>query len=356
MKLGTTDISIMNVRNITGCPSTDLGTLCVASSDGNGYAFKIVENGHTTGNGYIFADDLGFPTKYPYWNVFSNNSPAEWVAAQYPAKILSFRIKRDSSNKYMFSLGSFGGYDSDSEAPQVPNETISFKQGVTVNNYPANLKIRSMGSYDWTKLGAKYGQLILYTDDTLSTPYYTSDKFSLTDGSTIKIATIYLTLSTTTASSTTYTAAIMLLDIADGEIGLLPALGAVTVSVVAGTTVRIYANITGKNGVSARLIGSAVTNQFSQSVVSNVAKVTAVAKQATNYAIKSVNITCKDANGNEVYNADRDPVDSDFPVHFSDVNEIATGSNITMTASVPTAAWNSISSTGCSMTINLYLS
>ena len=95
MKLGTA-VSIMNVRNITGCPSTDLGTLCVASSDGNGYAFQIVENGYTTGNGYIFADDLGFPTKYPYWNIFSNNSPAEWVAAQYPAKILSFRIKRDS--------------------------------------------------------------------------------------------------------------------------------------------------------------------------------------------------------------------------------------------------------------------
>ena len=353
MTLGTTDISIMTVRNITGCPSTDLGTLCVASSDGDGYAFKIVENGYTTGNGYIFADDLGFPTKYPYWNVFSNNSPAEWVAAQYPSKILSFRIKRDSSNKYMFSLGSFGGYDSDAKPPSVQPVNVSFVQNTRVQNYPVTIHNVSLGDYDWSKLGAKYAKLVMYNDSDLTTADYQTDYFSITE--TAPVATLNLTLNTSSSFTRDYTMVIVITDAGQSDIGILPIVSNFTITVVAQTTVRIFAHITGRNGISTTLSGTAVTGVYGNATVSNKVKLTSANKQPKNYELKSVNIVCKDGNGNEVYNKTRQPDYRDMPSSYYDIYEVGVGSELTMWAYVPTEAWNTISATGCSVAVTLIL-
>ena len=352
MKLGTA-VGIMDVRNITGCPSTDLGTLCVASSDGNGYAFKIVENGYTTGNGYIFADDLGFPTKYPYWNVFSNNSPAEWVAAQYPAKILSFRIKRDSSNKYMFSLGSFGGYDSDAKPPSVQPVNVTFVQNTRVHNYPVNIHNISLGSYDWSKLGAKYAKLVMYNNSDLTTADYQTDYFSITD--TAPVATLNLTLNTSSSFTRDYTMVIAIADAGQSIIGILPIVSNFTITVVEQTTVRIFAYITGRNGINTTLTGNAVTGVYGDATVSNKVKLTSQNKQPKNYELKTVNIVCKDGNGNEVYNQTRQPDYRDRPSSYYDIYEVGVGSELTMWAYVPTEAWNTISATGCSVTITLVL-
>ena len=353
MKLGTTDISIMNVRNITGCPSTDLGTLCVASNDGDGYAFQITENGYTTSNGYIFADDLGFPTKYPYWNVFSNNSPAEWVAAQYPAKVLSFRIKRDSSNKYMFSLGSFGGYDSAAKPPSVPSVIASFVQNTRVQNYPVYIHNVSLGDYDWSKLGAKYAKLIMYNNSNLSTADYQTEFFSITE--TNPIATLNLTLNTSSSFTRDYTMVIAIADAGQSIIGILPVMGTFSIVVTAQTTVRIFANITGSNGISTTLNGTAVTGVYGDATVSNKVKITSADKRPKNYELKSVRIICRDKDGNEVYNKTRQPDYRDMPSSYSDLYEIGVGSELTMWAYVPTEAWNTISSTGCSVAITLIL-
>lgn len=352
MKLGTA-VSIMNVRNITGCPSTDLGTLCVASSDGNGYAFKIVENGYTTGNGYIFTDDSGFPTKYPYWNVFSNNSPAEWVAAQYPSKVLSFRIKRDSSNKYMFSLGSFRGYDSNAKPPSVPSVTASFVQNTRVQNYPVNIHDISLGDYDWSKLDAKYAKLIMYNNSDLTTADYQTEYFSINE--TSPIATLNLTLNTSSAFTRDYTMVIAIADAGQSIIGILPVMGTFSIVVTAQTTVRIFANITGSNGISTTLNGTAVTGVYGNATVSNKVRLTSADKRPKNYELKSVRIVCLDQNGNEVYNKTRQPDYRDRPSSYYDLYEIGVGSELTMSAYVPTEAWNTISSTGCSVTITLVL-
>ena len=119
MKLGATDVSTMTVRNITGNPTTDLGTLCTASNDGDGYAFNIVENGYTQGNGYLKVDSLGFPAKFPYYNMYSTNCCGEWV--ENAGGVVKYRIKRESasSSNYMYDLGSFGGYDSNAKPPSV---------------------------------------------------------------------------------------------------------------------------------------------------------------------------------------------------------------------------------------------
>lgn len=355
MTLGQTDISIMNIRNITGNPTTDLGTLCTASNDGNGYAFQILENGYTTGNGYIFTDDLGFPTKYPYWNVFSNNSPAEWVAAQYPSKILSFRIKREStsSSNYIYSLGSFRGYDSDAKPPSVQPVNVTFVQNTRVQNYPVNIHNISLGSYDWSKLGAKYAKLIMYNDSNLSTADYQTDYFSITE--TNPIATLNLTLNTSSSFTRDYTMVIAIADAGQSIIGLLPIVSNFTITVVAQTTVRIFAYITGRNGINTTLAGNAVTGVYGNATISNKVKLTSQNKQPKNYELKSVRIVCLDKDGNTVYDKTRQPDYRDRPSSYYDLYEIGVGSELTMNAYIPNEAWNTISATGCSVTVTLIL-
>ena len=78
-------------------------------------------------------------------------------------------------------------------------------------------------------------------------------------------------------------------------------------------------------------------------------------KQPKNYNLSSVNIVCKDGNGNVVYNKNRNPDYRDMPSSYYDIYEVGVGSELTMWAYVPTEAWNTISSTGCSVTVTLYL-
>ena len=355
MTLGQTDISIMNVRNITGNPTTDLGTLCVASNDGDGYAFNIVENGYTQGNGYLKVDSIGFPSKYPYWNIYSNNSPAEWVAAQYPSKILSFRIKRESasSSNYRYSLGSFRGYDSDAKPPSVQPVNVTFVQNTRVQNYPVNIHNISLGSYDWSKLGAKYAKLVMYNNSDLTTADYQTDFFSITE--TNPIATLNLTLNTSSSFTRDYTMVIAIADAGQSIIGLLPVVSNFSISVIAQTTVRIFATITGSNGISATLNGTAVTGVYGNATVSNKVKLTSEHKRPKNYELTSVRIVCHDKDGNTVYDKTRQPDYRDMPSSYYDLYEIGVGSEYTMWAYVPTEAWNTISETGCSVTVTLLL-
>ena len=352
MKLGTR-VSIMEVRNITGCPSTDLGRLCVASNDGDGYAFNIVENGYTQGNGYLKVDSVGFPAKFPYYNMFSTNCCGEWV--ENAGGVVKYRIKRESasSSNYRYSLGSFRGYDSDTKPPSVPSVTASFVQNVTVNKYPVNIHNISLGDYDWSKLGAKYAKLVMFNNSNLTTADYQTGYFSITE--TNPIATLNLTLNTSSAFTRDYTMVIVIADAGQSDIGILPVVGTFSIVVTAQTTVRIFANITGSNGISTTLSGTAVTGVYGNATVSNKVRLTSAHKQPKNYNLTSVNIVCKDGNGNVVYNKNRNPDYRDMPSSYSDLYEIGVGSELTMWAYVPTEAWNTISSTGCSVTITLVL-
>lgn len=353
MKLGTTDVSTLAVRNITGNPTTDLGTLCVASNDGDGYAFNIVENGYTQGNGYLKVDDLGFPAKFPYYNMYSTNCCGEWV--EDAGGVVKYRIKRESasSSNYMYDLGSFGGYDSDAKPPSVPSITASFVQNTTVRNYPVNIHNISLGDYDWSRLGAKYAKLVMFNDSNLTTADYQTDYFSITE--TAPVATLNLTLNTSSSFTRDYTMVIAIADAGQSIIGILPVTGTFSIVVTAQTTVRIFANITGSNGISATLNGTAVTGVYGNATVSNKVRLTSAHKQPKNYNLSSVNIVCKDGNGNEVYNKTRQPDYRDMPSSYYDLYEIGVGSELTMWAYVPTEAWNTISSTGCSVTITLVL-
>lgn len=353
MKLGATDVSTMTVRNITGNPTTDLGTLCTASNDGDGYAFNIVENGYTAGNGYLKVDSLGFPTKLPYYNMYSTNCCGEWV--ENAGGVVKYRIKRESasSSNYRYSLGSFGGYDSDAKPPSVQPVNVSFIQNVSVKNYPVNIHNISLGDYDWSKLGAKYAKLVMFNDSNLTTADYQTGYFSITEAS--PIATLNLTLNTSSAFTRDYIMVIVIADAGQSDIGILPIVSTFSISVVAQTTVRIFANITGSNGVNTTLAGTAVTGVYGNDTVSNKVRLTSAHKQPKNYNLSSVNIVCKDGNGNEVYNKTRQPDYRDMPSSYYDLYEISVGSELTMWAYIPTEAWNTISSTGCSVTVTLVL-
>lgn len=353
MKLGTTDVSTLAVRNITGNPTTDLGTLCVASNDGDGYAFNIVENGYTQGNGYLKVDSLGFPAKFPYYNMYSTNCCGEWV--ENAGGVVKYRIKRESasSSNYMYDLGSFGGYDSDAKPPSVQPVNVTFVQNTRVQNYPVNIHHISLGSYDWSKLGAKYAKLIMYNDSNLSTADYQTEYFSIKE--TNPIATLNLTLNTSSSFTRDYVMVIAIADAGQSIIGILPVVSTFSISVIAQTTVRIFANITGRNGINTTLAGNAVTGVYGNATVSNKVKLTSQNKQPKNYELKSVRIVCLDQNGNEVYNQTRQPDYRDMPSSYYDLYEIGVGSELTMWAYIPTEAWNTISSTGCSVTITLVL-
>lgn len=352
MQLGTR-VSVMEVRNITGCPSTDLGALCVASSDGDGYAFNIVENGYAAWNGYLKVDSLGFPAKLPYYNMYSTNCCGEWV--ENAGGVVKYRIKRESasSSNYRYSLGSFGGYDSDAKPPSVQPVNVSFVQNVSVKNYPVYIHNISLGDYNWSKLGAKYAKLVMFNDSNLTTADYQTGYFSITD--TSPTATLNLTLNTSSAFTRDYTMVIVITDTGQSDIGILPVVSTFSITVVAQTTVRIFANITGSNGASATMAGTAVTGVYGNATVSNKVRLTSAHKQPKNYNLSSVNIVCKDGNGNEVYNKTRQPDYRDMPSSYYDLYEIGVGSEYTMWAYIPTEAWNTISSTGCSVTVTMTL-
>ena len=99
----TAPVSIEDVKLTIGCASDDLGTLCAKAKKGgkSGYAFNIVENGGTVNSGELLADSS------PYWNLYSNESPGEWLAATSADGPLIMELKRflgDRNKGYGFGL------------------------------------------------------------------------------------------------------------------------------------------------------------------------------------------------------------------------------------------------------------
>ena len=158
MILPNSDINIMDIRNVTGCPSTDLGTLCAKAKFGGegGYAFKIVENGYQNTQGNLLEN------AQPYWNIFSNNSPGEWHVSG--AGEVAFKLKRspDYPTRYCYSLGNFRGYNSNAAETYIKD---------TLVRVPTGLLSRAIvhacpSEYDWRKIDPSITQIGLIDADT----------------------------------------------------------------------------------------------------------------------------------------------------------------------------------------------
>lgn len=353
MILPNNNISIMDVRNVTGCPSTDLGTLCVKAYSGgkSGYAFNIKENGGGAWDGSLITDDKGFPSAYPYWNIFSNNSPGYWELPDTLNKPCYFRLKHDANNNYYYSLGSFAGYDSNARPPIPIDTEVSFRQGESVINRDVRVKV-DMGTYNWTSLisGINAARVIVYEDNSLN-KIFASSKALIND-----LATLKLTVSTVGTNRTTYPMVIQL-GHATGigtdreefnDMCILPVLSNFTVNVIANTIMVVHASIVARNGfVNVR--GIASTNQFNETVITNNAKNTA--RELSGYYLKEVLIVCKNASGVEVYNKTREPDYRDFPADPSGFKEFL--DTVPLSAYIPDEAWKTITNNGCSLTATL---
>lgn len=326
---------------------TNLSRIVNSASVGGsgGYAFQIVENGYTAKSGWLFTDSDGYPSAYPYWNIYSNNSPGQWRLPGTNGAPVYFELKRDSTNAYRYSLGDFDGYNPDALPPSIGDIHATFQQNVTVSNVEIMAHTVSLGSYDWTKLGGISKMRVWVDDSSYTGVTITSDPITIGSGNpVIKIKTL-VTTGVFTYDLPMY---IMLCDSTGADIATLPIKGTFTVETIGVTTVRIYARITGSNGNAGTVIGKAETGQYGQTTVTNTGTVNNAVKALSGYSLSSVQIVCKDANGNTVYDKTREPNWIDSP---SDPSGFKETSSVTLTAYVPDEAWNTITSTGCSVTI-----
>lgn len=356
MILPTSNISIMDVRNATGCPSTDLGTICAKAYDGgkDGYAFNIVENGGGKWDGSLITDSDGFPAAYPYWNIWSSKSPGYWALPDAINKPCYFRLKHDSSNNYYYSLGSFGGYNTDAKPPMQTDVEVTFRQNQTVLNQDVRVKV-DLGDYDWTSLvsGVNAARIIVYQDSALTKPLATS-KAAVNGYTTLTLNGI----NTSGAYTKTYPMCIHLgfatnigTEYEDfNDLCILPVIGSFTINVVAATTMVVNASITARNGV-ANVRGTASTTGFGKNLISNKAKNTTAIRNLSGYYLKEVRIVCVNSSGTEVYNKVRSPHYSDFPADPSGFKE--TIDEVTLSAYIPNEAWSTITNSGCRLTATL---
>lgn len=326
---------------------TNLSRIVNTASVGGsgGYAFQIVENGYTAKSGWLFTDSDGYPSSYPYWNIYSNSSPGQWRLPGTNGAPVYFELKRDSSNAYRYNLEDFDGYNPDALPPSMDDIHATFQQNVSVSNVEIMAHTVSLGSYDWTKLGG-ISKMRVWVDDSAYTGVsVTSDPITIGSGNpVIKIKTL-VTTGIFTYDLPMY---IMLCDSTGADIATLPIKGTFTVETIGVTTVRIYARITGSNGNSGTVIGKAETGQYGQTTVTNTGTVNNAVKALSGYSLSSVQIVCKNASGTTVYDKTRDPNWIDSPADPSGFKET---SSVTLTAYVPDEAWNTITASGCSVTI-----
>ena len=115
MVLGTTNISTSLVAQAIGLGSNDVGQLCIASSDNPAVpAFFVAEYANNFG---VLTGEL-IPGKRPKWNIWSASNPGEWVVDG--NGFLHFQLKRNPYGTipaYIYSLGSFRGYNHTAEKP-----------------------------------------------------------------------------------------------------------------------------------------------------------------------------------------------------------------------------------------------
>ena len=226
--LPTTNISITSVRNITGCPSTDLGTLCAKAVEGgkSGWAFNIAEAGGTIYDGYLLSNAA------PYWNMWSDNSAGEWDVPLNNGVIntgsnIAFRLKRDANNRYMFSLGSFRGYDSLAESPLVPSVAMEYYRSgssITVN---LNLK-GNFGSYNFKKIqGVSKCRVRLYEGSTV----IASSTLVEYSNSSHLIFPVSFVMASTSTYSRKYTSKLILCNSLGDDIGEIPIDGEIKITI-----------------------------------------------------------------------------------------------------------------------------
>lgn len=161
---------------VLGLSSYDVGTLIgkaraggkagVGIWVGTTYAFNTLEVGMSSGDGTLIDGAK------PYWNIFSNESPGEFVATPTHDGALIFKlkdlIKENASLGYGYSVDAFAGYNHSAVGPENNDTTIDVPVGSSKN---INLAAKyNTGDYDWRKIsGVDSGRFELTSPSGVST-------------------------------------------------------------------------------------------------------------------------------------------------------------------------------------------
>ena len=139
------------------------------------YAFNVPFVGGSVGDGRLIDG------AQPRWNIWSNNSPGEWILpiaepGDPAIQECQFRLKHDSSNEVRYDLADFAGYDPDAIAPSLPKVVISGFNGDPFNTMITDVEL---GSYDWSKINPTLQYVRLVSVNSNDTINYLSDPVSL---------------------------------------------------------------------------------------------------------------------------------------------------------------------------------
>lgn len=195
----TAPVTDDDVAITTGVDSHDIGIQIAKAKIGGmgGYAFSIVENGGTPNDGELI---LGAS---PFWNIFSNESPGEWVPSLLADGPVRFQLKRFMNNAsmgYGFGLHLFDGYNHGAVSPGDNNITHSVPIGASSEQ---NIGIRfRTGSYDWRKVAnTNYCKFVIYDGNSIVGQ---SEPVEITAVNMTIVATVRMTISTVSAYTKQY--------------------------------------------------------------------------------------------------------------------------------------------------------
>ena len=239
MALGTTSIYTELVSDTIALASNDIGELCAKAKTGGsgGYAFSIVETGSGINDGYLFKSYTSTTTSFatPYWNVYANNSPGEWVLPTSSSDPVEFRLKRDESGqRYCFKLGNFREYEHTSYAPISAGLSRTYAKtiggSVTVS---AALKIK-LGSYDWRKLdvSATHCKCKIFQSDGTTEVHSSSVMPLTTDNKFITFSNVDFVVSTGSVRTYKYISKISICNSIGDELCVLPEFGSIDIDIV----------------------------------------------------------------------------------------------------------------------------
>lgn len=302
MALPLTGITTTIVKQAIGLASNDVGELCIRASSGGvmtttetinfNSAFMVAENGGGINDGSLIAGAK------PYWNIWSNESPGEWVLPGNFGEPVWFRLKRGHDNiRYAHRLGSFKGYDHAAAAPTPFGFSRTFTKGAAGSSttFDAVLKIQ-LGSYDWGKLsGVTHCKCLTY--DSIGNLISSSGVMPINTTNTfITFENVQFTVSTASVATYTWTSKIALCNSLGDLLGILPITGEATVKVVAAVANTL--NVSIARNIKVFTTGSTLIN--SGSIYATGTYNSAFGVSADGRVLKSITYTIRDAETNAI--------------------------------------------------------
>ena len=308
------------------------------------YAFNVPFVGGSVGDGRLIDG------AQPRWNIWSNNSPGEWILpipdpGDPAIQECQFRLKHDSSNQVRYKLTDFAGYDPDAVALSLPDIVYSGLEGQEFNTI---LRGIVLGSYDWKKVNSALQYVKLMRVNNRGLAQNLSDPVSLSTPSLS--VPIKFTIPAAETSETLYLA---LCNRLGDEQAYLPNSGSITFVPVSYTFVIINVVIS-INGYFARGRSDAAEILSSASTWGSKMLNTEMLRNAPLGQLVRVVYNSTNAAG-ETIQKERTSIDysRDSPLYTTDFKEIGVGTKIGVSVRADTDMFTHAGAAGGNIVINM---